>query len=452
MKNGERRARNVSRRSFLKRAGASAAAIGAPWVVPASVLGAQSPANRVNVGMIGIGRQARYANMKSFLGAPDAQVVAVCEVDRWRLENARKQVEDHYGKNKRSGNYTGCATCTDFREVLDRPDVDAVMISTPDHWHVPMAIAAARAGKDICLEKPITMSIDEGRALCDAVERYGRVFRVDSEFRSIRVFHRTCELVLNGRIGEVQRIEVGVPKGDVGCDPQPEMPVPEELEYDMWLGPAPEAPYTERRVHPRHGYSRPGWMRVRDYCDGMVTNWGAHLVDIAQWGNGSELTGPVEVQARGKYPSDGLWNVLLNFEAEYRFADGVRMRYTTGRPFVRFEGTEGWIEAGYSGRTLEAQPESLLNEQIKPGEIHLPLKPEKRDFLDCVKTRETTLESAEVEHRTTSVCHLADISIRLGGRKLRWDPDAERFLNSDAANRLTRRRALRPLWGLYLRV
>ncbi len=445
--NSETKSSKLTRRSLLKRATTAGAGLAAPWVVPSSVLGQNSASNRLNVAMIGIGRQAKYANLPFFLHAPDAHVVAVCEVDHWRLENARKQVEKHYGKNKPSGTYQGCQVTTDFREVIDRPDVDVVMISTPDHWHVPMAIAAARAGKDVCLEKPITMSIREGRALVDAMERYGRVFRVDSEFRSIRVFHRACELVLNGRIGEVQSIQVGVPKGDKACEPQPNMPVPQELDYEMWLGPAPQVPYTRRRVHPRHSYSRPGWMRVRDYCDGMITNWGAHLVDIAQWGNGTELTGPIEVQATGKFPEDGLWNVLLDFEAHYRYANGVKMTYTTSWPHVRFEGTEGWVEAGYSGRTLKAEPESILDETIRPDEIHLRLKPEKRDFLDCVKSRERTLESAEVGHRTTSVCHLGHISIQLGGKKLEWDPDAERFLNSRAANRLTRRYALKPPWG-----
>ena len=448
--NSEKTKSRLSRRSMLKRAAASGAAIAAPWIVPGSVRGQNAPSNRINVGMIGIGRQAKYANLPFFLHASDAHVVSVCEVDRWRLENARKQVESYYSKNKPGGTYTGCHVCTDFREVIDRPDIDVVMISTPDHWHVPMSIAAARAGKDVCLEKPITMSIGEGRALVDAMERYGRVFRVDSEFRSIRVFHRACELVLNGRIGEVQKIQVGVPKGDIGCEPQPTMSVPKELEYDMWLGPAPNAPYTVRRVHPRHSYSRPGWMRVRDYCDGMITNWGAHLVDIAQWGNGTERTGPVEVQATGKFPEDGLWNVLLDFEAHYRYANGVEMTYTTSRPYVRFQGTEGWIEAAYSGRSLKAEPDSILDETIRPDEIHLRLKPEKRDFLDCVKSRERTLEDAEVGHRTTSVCHLGHMSILLGGKRLEWDPAAERFLNSDAANRLSRRYALRSPWGDFL--
>ena len=200
-----------------------------------------------------MGRQAYYSNLKSFLAASDVQVVAACDVDTWRLDNARKAVEEHYGKKRAAGTFRGCSVFRDFRELLYRPDIDAVMISTPDHWHVPMAIAAAKAGKDICCEKPLTLSIAGGRALSDTVRRYNRVLRTDSEFRSHACFQRACELVLNGRIGKVHTIRTGVPAGDVGGPSEPEMPVPQGLDYDMWLGPAPYAPYTLNRVHPQIG-------------------------------------------------------------------------------------------------------------------------------------------------------------------------------------------------------
>jgi predicted dehydrogenase len=393
-----------------------------------------------------MGRQAYHSNIKAFLNAPDTQVVAVCDVDRWRLDNAKEAVEKHYAKEKTSGTFAGCSAYKDFRELLERADIDAVMISTPDHWHVPMAVAAAKAGKDICCEKPLTLSIAEGRILSDTVTRYNRVFRTDSEFRSHSCFQRACELVLNGRIGRIQTIRTGVPAGDIACGPQPDMPVPEELDYEMWLGPAPQAPYTLSRVQPRHSYSRPGWMRVLDYCEGMVTNWGAHLNDIAQWGNGTERTGPAEVEGTGEFPSDGLWNVLLSFEIRYRFADGVQMFYNTSKPYVRFEGTDGWIQAEYSNRVLKAHPESILKEPIGPDEIHLPLKSEKRDFIDAVKTRGQTLADAEVGHRTTSLCQIGHIAVQTG-RKLRWDPEAERFTNDDTANRLLSR-PIRSPWRL----
>jgi len=443
-----KKANVLTRRQFLKSSAAVAAsmALAGPAIIPASAFGANAPGNRITIGMIGMGRQAFYSNLKSFLNSSDTQVVAVCDVDAWRLDNAHKAVEKHYAKGQRSDTFKGCSVYKDFRELLARTDIDAVMISTPDHWHVPMATAAARAGKDICCEKPLTLSIAEGRVLSDTVRRYKRVFRTDSEFRSHSCFQRACELVLNGRIGRIHTIRTGVPAGDRVCDPQPTMTVPEELDYELWLGPAPLAPYTLNRVHPRHSYGRPGWMRVRDYCEGMVTNWGAHLNDIAQWGNGTDRTGPVDIEGSGKYPSDGLWNVLLDFEVRYTYANDVEMIYKTGRPYVRFEGADGWIEADYNNRSLKAHPESILKSPIRLDEIHLPLKDEKRDFIDAVKTRGQTLADAEVGHRTTSLCQLGHIAIQLG-RKLKWDPDAERFVNDDSANRLLSR-PMRSPWRL----
>jgi myo-inositol 2-dehydrogenase/D-chiro-inositol 1-dehydrogenase len=438
-------AHRVSRRQFL---GRSAAAVAAPYVLTSSALGAAGRAaasERITVGMIGMGRQATYSNVRFFMGQGDCQVVSVCDVDGWRLDRAQKQVDGQYAKQRASGTYKGCGAHRDFREVLARGDIDAVMISSPDHWHIPHAVAAAEAGKDICCEKPLTLCIAEGRALCEAVRRNGRVFRTDSEFRSHWFFHRACELVRNGRIGKVHTIKTGVPKGDVGCAPQPNMPIPKELDYDLWLGPAPVSPYTKNRVHTPRSYARPGWMRVRDYCEGMITNWGTHLNDIAQWGNGTERTGPVEVEATGTYPTDGLWNVLLSFEAKYRFAGGVRMIYkNTAGVFVRFEGTDGWIQADYGRRSVTSEPASIAKSVIGPDELHLPLLPEKRDFLDACKTRRPTVADAEVGHRTCSLCQLAHISIQVG-RPLKWDPDAERFLNDPEADRLLTR-GMRSPW------
>jgi len=432
--------KHIHRRGFLGRAAlAAVGAAAAPHVVPSSVLGLEGPApanDRIGVGMIGVGRQAVAYNLPAFLKSPYTQVVAVCEADAWRLANAKKTVEDHYAARAGAGAYRGCAALRDFRELLARKDVDAVMISTPDHWHVPMSIAAVEAGKDVSCEKPITRSIGEGRALADAVKKHGRVFRVDSEFRSIAGFHRACELVLNGRIGKLHTIHVGVPDGDnVTCPPCPDMPVPEELDYEAWQGPAPRAAYTENRVHPPKDYGRPGWMRVLYYCDGMVTNWGAHLCDIAQWGHGTDRTGPVEIEGTGVYPPAGsLWNVLKTFEVRYRFADGVTMIYKTDSPYVRFEGSEGSIDAAYGKGGLKAEPAALLESKIGPSEKHLLLKGEKDDFIDCVRTRGQTLEDAEVGQRTTSLCHLGHIAVHLG-QKLQWDPQSERFVANEAANR-----------------
>jgi myo-inositol 2-dehydrogenase / D-chiro-inositol 1-dehydrogenase len=386
----------------------------------------------VAVGMIGVGRQAYQVNLTQFLKMPDVQIVAICDADSWRLENAKKKIEENYGKGKSSGSYRGCQTYVDFNELLAGKDIDAVMISTPDHWHAPMALAAFEAGKDVSLEKPITRTIAEGRRISDAAKKLGRVFRVDSELRSTRSVHQAAELVHNGRIGQIRTVTVGVPGSDVPCPPQPEMPVPKELDYERWQGPAPRAPYTEKRVHTPKSYDRPGWMRNLFYCDGMITNWGAHLDDGAMWCTGLERTGPLQVEGTGTYPPpDSFWNVLLKFEIHYQFANGVRWTYRTEKPYFKIEGTEGWVWADFS--KIDAEPASLLKEKVKPDGVRFRFKSDKQDFIDCVKSRQETLEPAEIGHRVTSLCHLGHIAIQLG-EKLNWDPEKERFINNDAAN------------------
>ncbi len=425
----------VTRRTFLCGT--------APLVVPGRVFGQRAPSNRITVGVIGVGRQTVQVNLKQFLSMPDVQVVAVCDVDAWRLDNAAKQVDDAYAEQSRSGAYKGCRKFRDSRELLADPAIDAVFIGTPDHWHVPLSIAAIQAGKDVACEKPLTRSIAEGRQLSDLATKHKRVFRNDSEFRSLENFHRAVELVRNGRIGKVHTIRSGVPGTDVGCPPQADIPVPEGLDYERWQGPAPRAAYTEKRVHPPKSYDRPGWMRHRYYCDGMVTNWGAHLNDIAQWGNNTERTGPVEVEARGTFPpADSFWNVMLTFEAEYRYANGVRLFYKTDTPYVRFEGSEGWILAEYN-KPLQSSSPAILAAKLREDEIHFPLKSDKQDFIDAVKSRGRTLEDAEVGHRTMTVNHLANIAVTVGG-KLQWDPAAERFTNSEAANAYVKKAILQP--------
>ena len=424
--------RALSRRRFLKTA---AMATAAPWIVPASAFGSRNqpaPSERVAVGMIGVGRQAYLKNMKQFLGMPDVQIVAVSDVDSWRLAGAKQAVEKSYAESRPAGTFRGCAACVDFHEVLARDDVDAVMISTPDHWHAPMAVAAMQAGKDVSLEKPITRTVAEGRKLSDLAEQLGRVFRVDSELRSKRSAHRAATLVRNGRIGELRSVTVGVPGGDVPCPPQPDMPVPKGLDYQRWQGPAPRAPYTEKRVHPPESYGRPGWMRHLYYCDGMITNWGTHLNDAAMWATNLERTGPVEIQGTGKYPApESFWNVLLEFDVRYRFANGLVWTYRTEKPYFQIDGSKGWIRAGF--RDILAEPASILDSRIGPDEIQFRFKSDKQDFIDCVKTRQETLEPAEVGHRVTSLCHLGHIAIHTG-RKLQWDPKCERFVDDDGAN------------------
>jgi predicted dehydrogenase len=411
-------------------------------IVPASALGRDghvAPTNRITVGMLGVGRQVCAFNLRRFAGQPDCQVVALCDVDRWRLNVTAERAATFYGANMTIPTFGNPDRYEDFREVLARDDVDAVVISTPDHWHVPMAVMAAQAGKDVALEKPITRTIPEGRLLVDLIRKHKRVFRMDSEFRSISVFHRACELVRNGRIGEIKRIISGVPKGSGEIPPSSPAPVPDDLNYDLWLGPAPEKPYCRTRVHEVRGYERPGWMQISDYCDGMVTNWGTHLNDIVQWGNDSEYTCPVEVEVvHGKkmHSDEGLWDVFYDFEVHYRYAHGVELIYKTHGPYVRFEGTDGWIQATFGRNELKAEPASLLDAEIEADERHLPFMPEERDFLDCVKSRGKTLENEEVAHRTTSLCQLGHIALKVGnGVLLKWDPETERFTNDDEANK-----------------
>jgi predicted dehydrogenase len=393
----------------------------APLFVPSSVFGHYAPSNRVTVGMIGMGRQAMAVNWKQFQKMPDVAVVAVCDVDAWRLGQAASAVP-------------GSKAYRDFREVLADKSIDAVMISTPDHWHVPMSMEAVKAGKDVSCEKPLTRCIGEGRKLADLVKQHKRVFRTDSEYRTKPHYHQAREAVINGRIGKLVTIRTGVPKGDVGCPPQPDMPVPPELDYVRWQGNAPRAPYTEARVHKPHDIgARPGWMRNLYYCDGMVTNWGTHLNDIAQSGNETDRTGPVEVEAKGIYPpADSFWNVLLDFEVHYKYASGVQLIYKTDKPSIRFEGTDGWIQADDTGK-IEASSAAVLAPPSGSNWKKLERKTDKQDFIDAVKSRGETMADAEVGHRTTSLCHLGHIAIQLG-RKLNWDPVKETFPGDRAAN------------------
>lgn len=404
-----------------------------PSIVPASVFGKNAPSNRINIAAIGCGRQMVAPNIPQMLKSEHSQIVAVCDVDSWRLANAHKQVNDFYSKQKGVA-YNGCKAFSDYRKILENRDVDAVMLSLPDHWHVPMAIQAARAGKHISLEKPISTCIEHGRKLVEAVKKYKVITRNDSEFRTLPKMMRAVELVRNGRIGTIQKIFVGVPPDMNGSAllPQLTMPVPEELNYDMWLGPAWEAPYTEKRVHAIKAYGRPGWMRVDSYCNGMISNWGAHLMGIAQWGNNSEYTGPVSIEGTGTFDI-GLWNTVNNFNIAYKYADGKELFFKIERPYVRFEGTEGWIEIEYPDK-LTASSQAILDSKIGDNELKIQNLPnDKDDFCMGVKSGKQTLEPLETAHRTISMCQLGLIAIKTGS-KLTWDPQKEIIIGDNAAS------------------
>ena len=447
MKSRKTKKSNVlNRRQFLKSSAVVAAAAAWPTIVPASVFGAGAPSNRITVGCIGVGRMG-LGDLREIMGFKQARIVAVCDVDSKRVKHARQLVENHYSKQGQNGTYKGCATYGDFRDLVAREDIDAVSIVTPDHWHTLPAIAAAKAGKDIFLQKPLTLTIQEGRLLSDTVRRYGRIFQVGSQQRSDSRFRKACELVRNGRVGKLRTVKVGFGT-DPATGPQPPMPVPDGLDYNMWLGPAQWAAYTEKRVHPQSGYGRPGWLRIADYGAGMITGWGAHHNDIAQWGMGTEYTGPVEIKGQAEYPKDGLWDVHGAFSIEYTYAGGVKVTCTDTRKNkqgILFEGSEGWVyvKRGH----LDANPKSLLTSPIGPDDLQLyKSNNHKANFFDCIKSRKETIAPVEVAHRSCSVCLLGEIAMRLG-KKLKWDPERERFTNDDQANRMLSR-PMRSPWHL----
>jgi predicted dehydrogenase len=408
------RATTVSRREFLKCAAGAAVAL--PAIVPSSVFGADVPSNRISVGCIGVGGKGS-GNMRGFHGNRGAQVVAVCDVDAAHRERAAKSV-----------GLDGKASYRDFRDLLAREDIDAVSVATPDHWHVPTSIAAVRLGKDVYCEKPLTLTIAEGRELADEVKRYGRVFQTGSQQRSGSEFRKACELVVNGRIGKLHTMRVGISGNNRKCEPTwtPE-PVPEGFDYDLWLGPAPWEPYHTQRCHYQFRF-------ILEYSGGQMTNWGAHHLDIAQWGNQADDTGPVEIRGKGEFPKTGLFTTATKAEVEYTYANGVKMFLSKGGG-TRFEGSEGWI---YVNRgKLQAGPESILNSTIGPDEVHLyESRSHSQNFLDCIKSRKDPICNAEIGHRSSTVCHLGNIAMLLD-RPLRWNPKAEQFVGDDEANRMT---------------
>jgi myo-inositol 2-dehydrogenase/D-chiro-inositol 1-dehydrogenase len=446
MKSERKKTYEVNRRQFLKNSAVAAAGILAPTIVPASVFGANAPSERITIGFVGVGRMGS-GDMRELLGFKEVQIIAVCDLDSNRTRNAQKTVEAHYAKQSAAGTYKGCATFGDYRDLVTRDDIDAVCVVTPDHWHTLPTIAAAKAGKDIFLQKPLTLTIREGRVLSDTVRRYNRIFQVGSQQRSDSRFRKACELVRNGRIGKLQTVKVAFGT-DPGTTPQPIMPVPDSLNYDMWLGQAPWADYTEKRVHPQKGYGRPGWLRIVDYGAGMITGWGAHHNDIAQWGMGTEYTGPVEIQGQAEFPRDGLWDVHGDFSIEYTYANGVKVFCTDNKKNkqgVVFEGSEGWVyvRRGF----IDANPKSLLTSTIGPDEIHLyKSNNHKANWLECIKSRKETIAPAEIGHRSCTVCLLGEIAMLLG-RKLKWDPDAEQFVGDEQANRMLWR-SMRSPWQL----
>jgi predicted dehydrogenase len=433
---------------------ASSVTLGFPSIVPASVFGQASPSNRINVGMIGTGRISRDHDMPGVWQHDLARIVAVCDLDAKRLAEGRDLVNREYARQSGKTSYSGVAAYGNYRELLANRDIDAVVVSTPDHWHALIAIDAVEAGKHIYLQKPASLTIAEGRAVSNAVNRTGRIFQIGSQQRSSHQWRYAAELVLNGRIGRLQTVEVGLP-GDPSGNVEPPMPVPPHFNYEMWLGSTPYIYYTENGVHPAEGYGRPGWLRREQFGAGMITGWGAHHVDSAHWGMGTEYTGPVEIWGKGEFPKSGLWDVHGPFKTYGLYANGVTMVISGDFPNgVKFIGTEGWVFVSRGSgsvtatdpvsrltesKALDASNPALLKSVIGPNEVHLPVSSEHHlDWLEAIKGKHPPIAPAEVAHRSCTACLLHHIAMKVD-RKLHWDPIAERFKNDDAANAMLSR-------------
>ena len=426
----------INRRGFLKRSALGGAALAMPAIVPSTVFGANAPSNRVTMAAIGIGDGMGTINLKGFLGRQDVEMVAVCDVDR----NHRKKAADRV--NQRNGN-TDCRQYNDFRELLEKETLDAVLIVVPDHWHALIATAAARAGCDIYGEKPLARSIKEGRSICEVVQRYNRVWQTGSWQRSKRNFHYACQLVRNGHIGTVKYIEVGLPRAKRPMAVQHPQTPPPELDWNFWLGPAPERPYTPFGNNSVHF----NWRWILDYSGGQLTDWAGHHIDIAHWGMGLDKSGPVEVYGHADYPINTLYNVPTKFAFKARYADGlvisVSDRHKMGTKWFGENGK--WIHV--SRRGLEASNKAILREQIGPGEDPLYFsRNHYGNFIDCVKSRRTTITPVETAHRSISVGLLGEIAM-LTGRKINWNPKTETIANDPEASALLGR-AYREPWVL----
>lgn len=419
--------RQMDRRGFLKNAVGVGSGFALFHIVPAEALGRAgrpAPSNRIVMGCIGLGGQGS-GNMNAFLGQSDTQVVAVCDVDKDHLKHAKETVERRYSNGS-------CAAYSDFRELLARKDLDAISLATPDHWHAIPAILALNAGLDVYGEKPISHCLMEGRAMADAQKKNARIWQTGSWQRSQSNFRHACELVRNGRVGKVVRIEVGLPTGRP-CGPVEFKDPPPALDYDFWVGPSRWTPYCEQRTHWN-------WRWQLDYGGGQMMDWIGHHGDIAHWGMGWDNTGPVEIEGKGDYPADGIWNAATAYHFVAKYRNGVEMHVANdgnqgirhGTKWIGDKGAWVWVDRG----GIDANPRNLLQEQIGPDEVQLFRSPgHHREFLDCVKTRARTTTPAETAHRSASIGHLGQIAMLIG-RKIRWDPDTEKIPDDPTATRM----------------
>jgi predicted dehydrogenase len=436
-----------TRRDFVKESMGAVVAMGFPAIVPASVFGQTAPSNRISVGAIGVGRISRGHDLPGIWQFDQARIMAVCDLDAKRVDQAKTLINGVYSK-KTGKPYDGVTGYHNYHELLANKGIDAVVISTPDHQHAILAVDAVHAKKDVYLQKPASLTIAEGRTMSNAVMASGQILQIGSQQRSWKQFHRACELVRNGRIGEVKHVEIGLP-GDPSGPDAPPMPIPSNLNYDAWLGSTPEVYYTEMRVHPQDGFSRPGWLRCEQFGAGMITGWGAHHVDTAHWGMNTEYTGPVEVWGTAEFPTHGLWDVHGKFLTHAIYANGVTMDISGDFPNgIKLYGTEGWIfvtrdemvtptdsgKPAAAPQPLTASDPKILDSVIGPDEVHLYQSNDQHgNWLECIKSRKAPTAPAEIGHRACSTCLIHHIAMKTK-RWLYWDPIKEHFKNDDEAN------------------
>ncbi|MDR1723014.1 MAG: Gfo/Idh/MocA family oxidoreductase [Tannerella sp.] len=446
-----------TRRNFLKQSlSAGLGLFAVPTIIPASVLGKNAPSKRINIGAIGTGRISRDHDMPGVLKYDSARIIAVSDLDANRLADAKKYVEDYYTKKSGSA-YKGVLTYGDYRDLLANKDIDAVLVSTPDHWHAKIAIDAARAGKHIYLQKPTSLTIDEGRKMSNAVNANGVILQIGSQQRSMEQFRIACELVRNGRIGQLKEIEIRLPGDPPGGNTE-EMPIPKGFNYDMWLGQTPYVYYTVDRVHPQQGYDRPGWLRCEQFGAGMITGWGAHHFDIAHWGMDREYSGPIEIEGKAEFPAEGsgLWDVHGRYETEMLYDNGVivrGMQDSKEKPNgVLFTGSDGWIfvsRGNYAAspnepistksQALQASDVKILSPLTDNDPVRLYISNDHHgNWLESIIENKKNITPAEVAHRSCTACLLQHIAMKLP-RRLYWDPVLERFKNDDEANSMVAR-------------
>jgi predicted dehydrogenase len=451
----------MKRRKFISRSlTVTAGTFVIPTIVPSSVFGKNAPSEKINIGQIGFGRIAMTHDLPDTLRYDAARIVAVADFDSSRVAKGKEFIENYYTKKTGKTGYVDVKTYADYHDIIADKNIDAVIISTPDHWHSQPAIEAALAGKDIYVQKPTSLTIKEGRMLVDVVKRKKVILQVGTQQRAMPQFRIAAELVRNGRIGKLHTVKIGLP-GDPAGPEAKEQPIPKNLNYDGWLGSTPEVYYTEIRVHPQNSLTaRPGWLRCEQFGAGMITGWGQHHFDSAAWGMDTELTGPISIEAVAQFPKSGLWDVHGDFFAKAEYKNGITMFTSGGYPNgVRYEGTEGWIfvtrgsytaspsdpvQAEKSSNALDASDPKILKSLIKANEIHLyTIDDQHGNWLDCIKSRKEPISPVEIGHRACSVCLVTHISMKLG-RKIQWNPDKEVFVNDKEANEMLSRQQRAP--------